>query len=152
MSASAIRNHLETALNGVTNIGVVHDYERFKNDYTDFLALFKTTIGGSSVIRGWSIAYDGFTTERADFDPGVFRAHAFTLRGFLGWDDSTESEKTAQDLGEAVCNALDDDTNLHSTANYFDCSESSLNKEARMFGGVLCHALEIKMTVTEYRA
>lgn len=151
MSAATIRDDLKDVLNAVTNIGVVHDYERFNNDWTAFLSLFKTDIGGSTVIRGWTIAYEGFTPDRANFDPGVLRAHAFTLRGVLQVDDSAQSEKTAQDLGETVCNALDDNAVLHSNL-YHDCGQASLLKEVRLFGSVLCHYLEIKMTITEYRA
>ena len=151
MSASAIRDDLYDVLNAVTNIGVVHDYERFSNDWAKFLDLFKTTIGGDTVIRGWTIAYDGFKTTRADFDPGILREHTFTIRGVLGWSDADESEKDAQDLGETVCNALDDNATLHSNT-YFDCGQAELTKESRLFGSVLCHYLEIRLPVTEYRA
>lgn len=151
MSEATIRAHLKSIVTAVANVGVVHDYDRWSNEWPDFLAHFKTAIGGVDQIRGWSIGYNGFEAEDIEIDPNRLRSHGFSIHGYLGLEDSLATEKTAAALAETVCNAFDDSTTLHNGATYYNTSPARLLFEPRMFGGVLCHYIEIRLTVTEFR-
>ena len=52
MSLSAIRDEIETILGGVSGMGTVHDYERWANNWSDFLTLYQDD---NDRINGWSI-------------------------------------------------------------------------------------------------
>ena len=118
MSESAIRTAIYNAVGGVPNVGKVYDYERHVNDWGAFLDLFKTTIGDTDQIRGWTVGYRGFPeAEYKQFRPqsktGVKRVHRFQILGVMGIDDSEATEKTFAALAEDVCDALDGDSTLH---------------------------------------
>ena len=132
MSEAATRALIYAVVNGVSNVGQVHDYERWANDWTTFLDRFKTTSSGSSVIRGWTIGCAGWTQDHS------MRTYMYKVRGYFGMDDSAASEKTAIAVVDAVCQALN-------TADDFDDNELAelTTFELRMFGSVLCHCAEI---------
>lgn len=150
MSNTVIRGTLAAILEGVANIGEVHDYERMSTEWDKFLAHFKTWIDGEEVIRGWTVGYAGMAARTAEFAGVSFRDHRFVLRGYLGLNDANESEKAAAALAEAVCDALDSEEALHDGSIYYETSLASVPRfETRLFGGVLCHYIEIAVTVTE---
>jgi len=152
MSVASIRTDIYTVVAAVTNIGLVYDRLRYTDEWSKYMDLFKTTVSGLAQVRGWVINYDGMSQEIAEFNPNAFRAQRFKVRGYLSLDDSAESEKTAANLAEAVCNALDDAATLHG-GTYYDASQAEIEFfEPRMFGSVLCHYIEIGVTVTEFRA
>lgn len=145
MSEAIGRAAIYNAVSGVSNIGKVYDYERFVNDWSRFLDLFKTTIGSTPQIRGWMVGYAGAETVR-EFQCKI-RRHRFVVRGFLRLDDSAASEKTAATLAESVTNALDADSTVH--AHSFTTEAQLEIFESRDFGGVLCHYAEITQEYVE---
>lgn len=150
MSEAAARTAIYNAVNGVTNIGLVYDYERFAADWGAFLDLFRTTIGTTPQIRGWEVAYRGFTHgEPLDFSGQHIRAHRFNVMGYMGVDDANSSEKTFAALAEDVADALDADGTLHSSTYYFVSDASIQIFEPRSFAGVLAHYAELQVTVEE---
>jgi len=52
MPLAEIRTQIKTILEGVSGIGIVHEYERWAADWKGFLDLFKDANGW---INGWSI-------------------------------------------------------------------------------------------------
>lgn len=156
MSLADIRADILDVIEDLPDIGVVYDYERYTNDWARFVDLFSDTIDGIKQIRGWMIGYSGTPeSEQAQFDDGtspVLRQSRWVIRGYLGLDDSRETEKTFQDLVEDVLDALDDDhTDLHDPADYFHVTPATAPiVEARVFGSVLCHYCEIVLTITEF--
>lgn len=151
MSEAAIRARLNTIVSGVANIGLVYDYERFTNDWSTYLSLFKTTIGAVDLIRGWTIGYSGFGVPPSpqEFGYRFARYHHWKIRGYLGLDDSAASEKTAGALAEAVCDAIDGDATLNG-ASYYETTPAVIDVfEQRLFGTVLCHYVEIAVSVAE---
>src|SRR4030067_1035171 len=152
MSVASIRTDIYTIVAAVTNIGLVYDRLRYTDEWSKYMDLFKTTVSGLAQVRGWVINYDGMSQEIAEFNPNAFRAQRFLVRGYLSLDDSAESEKTAANLAEDVCDALDDAAALPG-GQYYDASQAEIEIfEPRLFGSVLCHYIEIKVTVTEFRA
>jgi hypothetical protein len=132
MSETATRALVYAVVNGVSNVGQVHDYERWANDWTTFLDRFKATISSVSVIRGWTITCAGWTQDHA------MRVYTYKVRGYFGLDDSAASEKAAMLIVDAVCQALD-------ISDDFDEGEMAelTAFEPRMFGTTLCHYAEI---------
>ncbi len=102
MALSSIRTAIKTILEGVSGIGIVHDYERWANDWNTFLEFYKT--GGK--INGWSITRKATPAKKGNV-PTMMRTHNFVIRGYYGLQDSAASEKTFQDLVEAVQDAFD---------------------------------------------
>lgn len=148
MSQSTIRTQIHTVVNAVADTGKVYDYQRFTNNVTDYLALFKTTINGIDQIRAWMVGYNGFDTITLGSAPeGVIRSHRFTVYGLLRLNDDDGSEKEFAILAEAVCDALDDDATLHA---FTDDEPADIFAFAYLpFGDVLCHYAEINIQVSE---
>lgn len=155
MSLTNIRTAIYEVLDNIAGIGIVHDYERWSADWSRYLDLFTTQIGGIRQVRGWTIGYSGTAeSDQVQLDGGELRSSRWVVRGYMGWDDSRETEKDFQDLVEDVLDALDDEsTTLHDPADYYDIGPATAPVvEARVFGSVLCHYCEIILTVTEFRA
>ena len=150
MSESTIRTAIYNAVNGVSDVGLVYDYERHAKDWSAFLDLFKTTIGGTDQLRGWMVGYRGITEAQGDrFRPAakrVTRKHRFQVLGVMGIDDPEATEKTFAALAEDVCDALDSDATIH---GYLGSSPAILGFDPRPFAGVLVHAAAIVIDVTE---
>ncbi|OPX19129.1 MAG: hypothetical protein BZ151_10895 [Desulfobacca sp. 4484_104] len=143
MSYSTIRDYIETQLNTIAGIGVVHDYERWASNWKDLLRLYQS----SSKLNGWSITRRS-TSEEWEARPVVRRRHVFEITGIYSLDDSAGSEKTFQDLVEAVCAKFRHDPNLGGNCLLSGPPQVE-NVEARMFGSVLCHVAEISLLVEE---
>ena len=141
MSLSTIRDRIKTVLEGVSGIGVVHDYERWSANWTDMLAHYQK----NGKLNGWAISRRATPEEWATM-PVVERSHEFHISGIYSLNDAAASEKAFQDLVEAVAAALRNDPNLGGT-----CIEAGpVNVEVvepRMFGSVLCHYCLIKLPV-----
>lgn len=151
MSQATIRARIKTVLDTVSNKGQTHDYLRWAVKQNDFESLFKTTIGGTVHIRGWEIAYRGFTQEEPHLGRNAdqYRMHRFQLDGYLGLDDSAATEKTFAALAEAVCNALDGDATLNADSLSLYRNPTQLTVDERLFAGVLCHHAQVDLEVVE---
>ncbi len=153
MSESAIRTAIYNAVNGVTDVGLVYDYERFVNKWDAFEGLFKTTVGSTSQLRGWMIGYRGIPEAKAQtFVPGksgIERIHRFHIMGFMGIDDSAATEKTFAALAETVCDALEDAAALHVKGSFPQAAPVKMGFDSLTFAGVLVHMAAIVIEVTE---
>ena len=150
MSEATIRTAIYNAVSGVTDIGLVYDYERHSNDWGDFLDFFKTTIGSTAQIRGWMIGYRGIPESsggRFTTPSRIARTHRFNILGVMGIDDSAASEKTFAALAEDVCDALDSNATIHA---YAGVTPATLVYDPRPFAGVMVHGALIVLDVTEF--
>ena len=148
MSEATTRADIVTQVESVSNIGVVYDYVRYADTWDNFLELFKTTINGNEVIRGWTVTCISFTETQLGYgNPGTIqRDCVYKIRGYFGVDDSAASEKTAMIVAEDVVETLrssvesgsDAEGNLPAELTVFD---------GRVFGDVLCHYAEITLSV-----
>ena len=151
MSQATIRARIKVVLDTVANKGATHDYLRWAVKQVDFETLFKATVGGTDQVRGWEIAYRGFTQEEPHLGRSAdqYRAHRFQLDGYLALDDSAETEKTFAALAEAVCNALDADATLNDASLSLYRTPTQLAIDERLFAGVLCHHAQVDLEVVE---
>lgn len=150
MSEAAARATIYGIVAGVSKTGQVYDYERWANEWPKFLDLFKTVIVGQPQIRGWTVTCVSMPQRVMEFTGTLLRSYTFKVRGYLGLDDSAESEKTAIALAEDVVEALDASTTLHDGGTYYNAEPASLDVfELRIFGGHLAHYAEITQVVEE---
>lgn len=148
MSLATQRSAMLSILQGVTDIGVVHDYERWSNDWNRYLETFSTTIGGIKRIQGWTITRES-TGETPFVQSQNQRGHIWVIRGYRGLDDTAGSEKSFQDLSESVCSELRRRPTLNGTAERDSGPPQVRVVEHRLFGGVACHYAEITFRAYE---
>lgn len=152
--STTVRVLIREVLHQVPNIGVVNDYERWTNDWADFLDLYKISIGGRDVIRGWDISYRGFPRLQPAESQMSFggidsiREHTFVVQGYLELDDSEESEKAASEMAATVANAIESDAALQSAG--FALLPCTAGVTTRPFGGVLVHGVTVNVRIQEY--
>jgi hypothetical protein len=144
---------IKARFDAISDIGIVHDYERLTKNWQEFLALFAyTPDGGNQQIRGWEITRRSVPEHKRG---AYYRHHVFIVRGYLSLKDSDATDKTFQILVDTICETFRAVGEV-STWYYRD-GENPENSpcqvdliEPRMFGGVLCHYCEITLYVTEW--
>lgn len=151
---TSLRTAIATVLEGITDIGLVHDRERFVVNPSEYLDLFKTEIDGTRQIRAWLILRERVDTV-TDTAFGEDRdRHLFVLTGYLGFQDSADTYGTLQGLCDSVRAAFSDQTTLGvsgvmvravgpCTLRTFDTGQ---------FGSVLCHRAEIELPIETMQA
>ena len=153
MSQATMRTALKTILDTVSNVGQTHNRSRLATDWSTFLDRFKTTISSVKQIRGWQIQFRGIPESAWHQHDGVIRRYRWLLQGFMGLDDSAETEPTFAALAEDVVQALDASATLHDGQTYYLAPPAVMGVfEERVFGGVLCHYVEITQEIEEYEA
>ena len=147
MSLTTIRTEIKAVLEGITDIGMVHGYERFSTDWKKFLDFFKPA--GKDYIRGWTIRRVTTTEELATHEEGD-RDYSFKIRGYMSLSDSIASSDTFDDYIETICDTfralIRDD--LNDKADMLGLMQVDLIED-RMFGTVLCHYCELSITIQE---
>ena len=148
-----IRTAIDTTLTGVTNIGVVHDFERYAKNMAEFRALYEATIGGAKQIRGWMVR----RLSRRAISPDLGRTivtNTWQIRGYLQLDDANASEKTFDNLVEAVVDAFKADETLGGVVDCIivdDVAGLQLEDSGPvMFGGVLCHSARCRLLTRHF--
>ena len=150
MSLSLIRSQIKTLIETVitAEIGTVYDYKRFCND----LATYKDLFIRSRKVNTWEIERNGFSREERGGSGGVeMPTHNFIVRGFYGLDDSAGSDKVFQDsYVEPICEAFMDNPTLNGKAEIITMPVVGEIKMSKL-GDILCHRVEINLSITERR-
>ena len=145
MSETMIRQQIFTILSGVPDIGKVYDYERWTADWGQFLTLFKHTDGR---ILGWEIsraAVEAQFLSRIEEEA----THRYVIKGYLGLQDSSATEKIFTGLIEAIRAEFRGNVTLNGVAELAAPVTAPII-DVRTFGSVLCHYCELHLLVTEY--
>jgi len=149
---SAILADIKTKLESVTDIGVIHDYERWIVDPSKFIALFAfTPAGGVKQIRGWEITR---ISASEHLKGAFFRHHKFKLNGYLGLKDADATGKTFQVLIEEICAKFRGAVTTQAWDyrdgdNPGNAPAQVMAIDTRMYGELLCHCTEIHISITE---
>ncbi len=144
MSLALIRAQVKVILLTATGVGTnVYEYERWSNNWKDYLDLFKT----GSLIKGWTISRVG-TPEIAQTPSTNLRNHNFMIRGYYSLDDSEESELDFQAIIEAVAEKFRINPYLNDTAFESEPLQVELVGMV-MFGDVLCHFCQLRLVAQE---
>ena len=148
MSLSNIITATASILASVTGVGSkVHAYERWGADEAAFKALFVD----SGKVLGWTITRE--TTEAIDHVGGAsMDTHAVVIRGYYSLDDSANTEKTFQDLIEAIRSKFNPNRRLtvSGTVNAHTSDRIQVRiVDHRMLAGVLVHYCELVLRASE---
>lgn len=144
---------LKALLETIPEIGQVHDRPRHAADWTNYMNLFKSIIGGRSVIRGWYLQRESALPEPGDFSE-VERIHTFRITGVASHSDSDELSQyeDMQALADTIMALLDNQTTLAITGAVVrgvgPCALEGY--EELMFGSALCHVLTITVPIDVY--
>ena len=146
MSLTLQRAQIVRMLQSVSGIGMVHDRERWATDWSKFLAVFTDPV--SHKILGWTITREAtpstwYTSGQAE------DSHLWVVRGYAGLSDADDSESAFQDLVETVRATLRHDPTLGGTAEGISGPPAVRLFQPRLFGGVLCHYVEITFIAKE---
>lgn len=154
MSVAAARAAIVACLNGVTDIGIVHAYERYANDLARLKALYYSP--SHSAVRGWYVRRVT-TVEDGNNQGRTVERVQWRIVGVMSLDDAAASELAFDALIEGVRNAFASDETLGGTVD--QCTTPDENRESCiqlddcgpvMFGGVLCHACRLRLTTVRY--
>jgi len=144
MSLSTVRAEVKSVLEDVTGIGEVLDYERYAREWSTYKSLFKS----GAHVNFVQIQRPSFTRIVHGSDSCERVTHNFLLKGAYSLNDEAATEKTFQDLVEAMCQAFRDKPDLNDVAEVviYPISGRIYNG---MFGNVLCHICEIEISIRE---
>jgi hypothetical protein len=153
MADATHRAEIVRLIETVDDGGLIHDYHRMASEWDKVLNFFKTTIGGEPVIRGWLVTCTGITPEgfvqTGAFSTGLRNSFNYSVRGFFGVDDETESEKTAFQKAREVQVALTSSTLFSAADGVIAVTLPALEFNHSEIGGVLCHHAEITFSIVE---
>jgi len=146
MSLAAIRTKIKEILSTVPGIGRVYDYGRWTADWSRFLNTFKSV----DKINGWLITRRASTEELfgENVPPVHHRTHEFVIEGYFSLRDDVASEKTFQDLIEAICETFRGNLTLDGTALVSEPPQVE-SVDSSTLGGVLVHQTRIVIRATE---
>ena len=142
MSDATIRASTKALMDTVTGIGMVHDYSRWAADEQALRTLFQKVANGP--LHGWEITRRGFQEVRITGDKYKI-THDYLIVGHYAIRDSAASEKLFNVIVDAV-NQKFLDTKLPSTEGH---TLPKVTIKEWMFAGVLCHRVEMTISVTE---
>lgn len=143
-----IRDAIEARIVTVSDYGVVHDYERYNANWSEYFGHFKSTIDSTAQIRGWVVTWNGIPDAQPDGQNfgNIAEVYRFTVRGLQGLADSSATEKTFYSLVEQVKDAIRSrkDFGLSSVIDYTIVVTIPV-LDIRMFGSVLCNYCELQV-------
>jgi len=149
MSLANIITNAAAILGTVTGVGSkVHAYERYASDEAALRSLFVE----NSKVCGWTLTREATTSQEAV--GGCRDTHIIVIRGYYSLDDSANTEKTFQDLLEAIRTAFDANRQLAYGTPTIYAAHSSDRMSVRTvghckLGGVLLHYAEVVLNVLE---
>lgn len=153
MSYQAIRDALESRLQAISSVGVVHAWPRLVRE-TPQSSEFQGSLVESGKLNVWMISRTGVRDRQAeDRDNRQIRVHEINIDVFWAWDDTgvkgTTSDTLFQNALEAV---LDDirtgDRTLGGAANTMSLGRVSTIEPVRYLS-TLCHHAVIQLEVEE---
>lgn len=157
MSLALIRAQIKVILGGVTGIGIVHDYERWTNDWNTLLTRFKDS---NSRINGICFSREKWQ-ERQSTAGETEVAHVFLFRRIMGLKDEQTTGITFDDNLDAIRSAFRGNKTLNGTCLTIDPDWGPMEGavglqgdliDIRMFGAVLCHVAEMRLCAIEAAA
>lgn len=155
-TVATIRAAIKLQLESVANIGKVNDYQRYSKNNSELQAQYVATISGSKQLRGWNIR----RTKTRETGPDVVGpkvvTHTWDIRGYMALDDSAATEKTFDDLIEAIRDAFRDYETLggavQTTVIDGDVAGVQVIESVPvLFAGVLSHSARLQLMTRHYQ-
>lgn len=152
MSLSTVRAAIKATLQSVTDIGVVHDYERYSHDLAKLKTLYYSA--PHSQLRGWFIRRVK-TAETGILPPRYLEQVTWQIRGVMALDDAGASELVFDELLDAIRDAFRADRTLGGTVTKIGRLQPNAERGLQLddsgpvlFGGVLCHGARFSLLTT----
>jgi len=154
MSLADIREQIRVILTGVPGIGVVHDRERWSNDWNKFLDHYKDADGQ---FNGCVFAREKWEERQATIGE-TETAHVFLFRRIMALQDARATGIILDDHLEDMRAAFRSNKTLNGTCRTIDPDWGPMSGvvglqgdiiEPRWFGNVLCHVAECRLCVIE---
>jgi hypothetical protein len=143
MSEANIRAQIKTLIQGVTGIGIVHDYERWSRSLAEFLAL----MASSNKVNGWMIHRQQSTSDWQS-NGEILVTHTYKISGIYELDDANASEGSFQILVDGIFTAFKSAITLNGQA--LRCHPIQIeNVDVDEFGGRLFHSAQLSLSVEE---
>lgn len=144
-----VRDAIISVLSGVTDIGMVHSYERYAKRSKDLSEFYVA----NSQLRGWFVR----RLSVKDFEPAVGRLIETTrwqIRGYMSLDDDAFTELIFDDLLDAIRLAFRVDHTLGGViGTNITEQQAGLSIDDTgpvLFAGVLCHAARGSLITVRY--
>ena len=155
-TVATIRAAHKAKLLTVANIGVVNDYERYSKDQSALQAQYVAMIAGAKQLRGWNIRRVKTQEKSPDVAGPSVVTHTWDFRGYMALDDSAASEKTFDDLIEAIRDAYRGDENLGGAVSTTVMEDGTAGVQVIesvpvLFAGVLCHSARLRTFTRHYQ-
>jgi hypothetical protein len=145
MSLALIRTQIKTKLEAISGVEHVYDYKRFCSDWATYKDLFIK----DAKVNTWEIERKSFSrTGRGGSGDIEDAIHEFIIRGFYSFYDALTTEKTFQDLVETICASFINDPTLGGKAKIVHMPITGEFATA-MLGQVLCHVVQINITIED---
>ncbi len=145
MSLSIIRTKIKTKLEAIANVKSVYDFRRYCNDWAAYQDLFVK----DDRVNTWEIERVSFEAHsHGGYGNVEDKTHNFIIRGFYSVLDSLATEKTFQDIVEAIVSNFINDPTLGGTAIQV---HTPITGELRIgkLGSVMVHVAEIHVAITD---
>lgn len=144
MSVSAIRAQIKIELESITELSgiTIHDYERRVDNWTDIEEQFKN----NNRIHTWLVYWNTATTGMDTTFKGPTPVWQFQIQGFYSLKDASATEKTFDDISEAVFNHF---SNLRRIIAGTRVVSLNIANDEVLFAGILCHRSTITLNVEE---
>jgi hypothetical protein len=111
---------IKTVLESVSNIGLVYDRERWGALTADHRSITVTTIGGSKVMRFWTVSLSAIPdveevriSQHGNNVHGWQRTFEYTIEGIFHLNDDDDTETPAKVVVLDVMEELDTDATLN---------------------------------------
>lgn len=150
MSLSTIRAKIKAEIEEVitSSLGTVYDYRRYCNDLSTYKDLFVR----NNKVNTWEIERDTFSRSEHGGSGGIeVPTHNFIIRGFYAVEDAVGSDKVFQDsYVELICQKFMNNPTLDGICDIINMPVTGVITIDRL-GGILCHKVEIRVSITERR-
>ncbi|TVO70906.1 hypothetical protein FHP88_15745 [Sedimenticola selenatireducens] len=144
-----IRAAIVAKLNSITDIGMVHAYERYAKNSADMKKLYLS----DGRFKGWHVRRVT-TREKSPATGRWARTYRWKIRGFMALDDADKSEQLFDAFIELICDAVRADDTLGGVVDSCIVGEEAgvqvQDSGPVMFAGVLCHSADLALNTRVY--
>lgn len=154
MSIGAIRAAIKAKLDGIADLGQVHDRQRWAKDAKTLADLYRSATHGE--IRGWDISWESLSETDGHVDDAGVEVIRWVIRGRIGFEDADGTEKVLEALVDAIRAAFKADQTLGGVvAQISDPDGGEFAVQVAEYGpirfaGALCWSAELKLLTVRY--
>lgn len=144
MSEATIRAAIKSTLEGVSNIGPVHDRMRWTRSLAELLKMLEDDDG---TVNGWMIHRASASATRYP-NGRVDREHQYRILGIYKLDDDDDTDSDFQALLEAIHDAFISDGTLGGACTWSDAIQIT-DIDTEEYGNRLYHVAELTLAAQE---